>query len=64
MERILGVNVHQKPFMPLRNQREHWTAIWADMISWHRKRKEIYNGYFHTKARRKLLGIQEMEKIK
>lgn len=59
MERILGANTNQKPSVPLRNQREHWKAIWADMISWHRKGKEIHNGYFHLKATRKLSDIHE-----
>ena len=40
MERRLRTNTHQKPSVAKRNEREHWKAIWEDIIRWHRKGKE------------------------
>lgn len=53
MERILRTNTHQKPSVAKRNEREHWKAIWEDIIRWHRKGKEIYNGFFFLQKSQK-----------
>lgn len=63
MERILRTNTHQKPSVAKENEREHWKAIWEDIIRWHRKGKEIYNGFFfYRKAKKNLQIYKEMGK--